>query len=241
MQSGAIAELEALVRWRHPERGFVSPGDFIPLAEETGLIVPLGAWVLRRACRQLQEWREGGGPEVPVAVNVSPRQFAQATLVDETIAVLRETGVSPRSIKLEITESALMSRAPETLAIMARLRELGVAFYLDDFGTGYSSLGYLPRMPIAALKIDRSFVSSMGADPTARSIVEIVVTLAHGMGMHVVAEGVETKEQLEQLRALRCDYAQGFFLARPMDAAQVARLFGAAPVRQADPAIPPVS
>jgi diguanylate cyclase (GGDEF)-like protein len=223
MPTGEIVELEALVRWRHPELGPISPADFIPLAEETGLIVPLGVWVMRRVCEQLHEWRQRlpRFRHLAVTINVSGKQFDEAGVVDDTQRILDETGIPANRIKLEITETALMGKTAETSSTLSRLSALGIELYLDDFGTGYSSLSYLRRMPIAALKIDQSFVSTMGADPMSGSIVQAIVTLAHTMGMKVVAEGVETEAQLEHLRQLQCDCAQGFYFHRPLDPAHV--------------------
>lgn len=222
LKTGKVIELEALVRWQHPLLGWVMPADFIPIAEETGLIIPLGDWAMLEACRQLRTWQLAH-PELrnfSVAVNVAGRQFAQPGLVASILKVLDQTGVSPHDLRLEITESQIMERAASTLSTLHRLRELNLKFHLDDFGTGYSSLSYLNSMPIDALKIDRSFVSTLGEDPMSQSIIQAIITLAHVLKMHVIAEGVETEEQLEQLRQLHCDAAQGYLISRPMEADQ---------------------
>ena len=226
LATGEVKELEALVRWQHPERGLITPDAFVPLAEETGLIVPLGYWVLREACADLRRWqaRAPAMERLAIGVNVSAKQFAQSDIVEEISRILRDTGVAPRQLKLEITESAIMEDAGTTLAGLARLRELDLQFRLDDFGTGYSSLSYLHRLPIDALKIDRSFVNGMVGDPMSGSIVRAVVALAHTLGMHVVAEGIETKDQLDQLRAMQCDCGQGFYLSVPLHPDQVLEL-----------------
>ena len=228
LRGGDVEEVEALARWNHLELGPVSPADFIPLAEETGLIVPLEYWVLRRVCQQLQHWHETipGMGRVSVAVNVSGKQFAESNFIETLTRILQETAVPAEWIKLEITETSRMSKTAETVALLSRLHSMGIRFYLDDFGTGYSSLSYLRKMPIQALKIDRSFVATMNTDPMSHSIVQAIVTLAHAMDMHVVAEGVETEAQLEQLKSLRREYAQGFYLHRPMDADQLAKIIG---------------
>jgi diguanylate cyclase len=226
LETGEVRELEALVRWQHPERGLITPDAFVPLAEETGLIVPLGYWVLREACADLRRWQAKAPSiqDMAIGVNVSAKQFAQSDIVEEISQILKSTGVEPRQLKLEITESAIMEDGGTTLAGLARLRELDLQFRLDDFGTGYSSLSYLHRMPIDALKIDRSFVNAMTSDPMSGSIVRAVVALAHTLGMHVVAEGIETKDQLDQLRAMQCDCGQGFYLSVPLHPDQVLEL-----------------
>jgi len=213
------------VRWEHPQRGSISPADFIPLAEETGLILPLGQWVLREACRQVRLWHT----EVPqlrelaVAVNVSGKQFARAQLPAEIAGALKQTGLHPRHLKLEITETAIMGTGDPALAELNDIHDTGVRFHLDDFGTGYSSLSYLRRMQIEALKIDRSFVATLGTDRTGTSIVQAIVALARTLDMRVVAEGVEHKSQADFLRDLGCDFAQGYYFARPLTAEQLVR------------------
>jgi diguanylate cyclase (GGDEF)-like protein/PAS domain S-box-containing protein len=226
LDTGAILGCEALVRWHHPERGVISPADFIPVAEETGLIVPLGYWVLRTACTQLMEWQAQRqlSDSFCVSVNLSAKQLSlDAKVVEGLRGVIEETGTDPQRLRFEITESAMISGAA-ALALLTRIRALGVKFHLDDFGTGYSSLSYLHRMPIDALKIDQSFVRTMSTDATSRSIITAIVTLGHSLAMSIIAEGVETKEELEGLRAMKCDAAQGYYLHRPMDAAAAGAL-----------------
>jgi EAL domain-containing protein (putative c-di-GMP-specific phosphodiesterase class I) len=213
-----VIEVEALIRWQHPQRGIILPADFIPLAEESGLIFPLGLWVLNEACRQMTQWH-ADVPElndVAVGVNVSSRQFARRGTLDAVLNALKETGLRPQYLKLEITETAVMDQVISAIAELNALRELGVQCHLDDFGTGYSSLGYLHQMPIEALKIDRSFVSGLGSDRTGTSIVQAIIALAHSLNMRVIAEGVENQTQLAKLISLGCDYAQGYLFAKPL-------------------------
>jgi EAL domain-containing protein (putative c-di-GMP-specific phosphodiesterase class I) len=214
--------LEALVRWEHPELGLLQPEDFLEIAEETGLIVPIGAWMLEKSLRQLGHWQAvrdatGGSGKLAMNVNVSPRQLADPILPRTVARVLHETGVDPNSVCLELTENALMQEASSADALAA-LRRLGVHISIDDFGTGYSSLAYLKQFPVTALKIDRTFIVGLGTDVEDTSIVEAIVTLAHALGLSAVAEGLETPTQLEKLRAIGCDYAQGFLLGRPRPA-----------------------
>jgi diguanylate cyclase (GGDEF)-like protein/PAS domain S-box-containing protein len=206
---------EALSRWPHPSLGFVPPKQFIPLAEETGLIVRLGEWVLREACRQCRWWQEHGMPRVRVAVNVSPLQFARADFVDTVLGVLRETGLSGNLLDLEITESIVMGDIDGAIQGMARLRAYGLRISVDDFGTGYSSLGYLPKLPVDILKIDRCFVEQIDENDDAVPLIHSMISLAHSIGKRVVVEGIETTPQLEILRNLGCDEVQGFLLGRP--------------------------
>ncbi|HEX8069035.1 MAG TPA: EAL domain-containing protein [Pyrinomonadaceae bacterium] len=217
LTDGHVTGFEALVRWQHPQRGFISPMDFIPVAEETGLIVPLGRWVMREACRQARRWHEllPAAARFAVSINLSSKQLAQNGFVEQVAAVLEETGVPAHRLKLEITESMVIENTDTTVELLTQLRALGVALAIDDFGTGYSSLSYLHRFPIDTLKIDRSFVSQMHK-PENAEIVRTIITLARSLEMDVVAEGVETAAQLAQLRALGCDYAQGFLFARPL-------------------------
>jgi EAL domain-containing protein (putative c-di-GMP-specific phosphodiesterase class I) len=226
---GELVEFEALVRWRRVDGTLVLPSEFIPLAEETGLIIPLGCWVVREACLELRKWhtRFPNMSLLSVGVNVSGKQFAQADLAEYIQRVLVETGVNPRQLKLEITENSVMEDAATTMAGLARLRELNLEFHMDDFGTGYSSLSYLHKLPIDALKIDRSFITAMRKDSASRSIVQAIVALGHSLNMRVIAEGVETAEQLEQLGAIGCDFAQGYLFSKPMPPEQVMEMLGA--------------
>jgi diguanylate cyclase (GGDEF)-like protein/PAS domain S-box-containing protein len=218
--TGRIVGLEALVRWHHPTRGTVYPAEFLGVAEETGLIVPLGWWVVDEACRQLAEWQRRFSGEAPwvVSVNLSSRQFSQPDLVEHIEGVLAATGVDPARLMLEITESVLMESSDVVTERLTRLRDLKVRLSLDDFGTGYSSLSYLHRFPIHTLKIDRSFIGQIGTAGENLEIVRSIVTLAHNLAKDVIAEGVETREQLARLRALGCDYAQGFLMSPTVDA-----------------------
>ena len=226
-QSGRLAGLEALIRWHHPERGLVPPGDFIYLAEETGLINAIGEWVLWEACRQVQQWQQLLPPwadSLPVSVNLSARQFADPRLVDMVATTLAVTGLPSRALRLEITESVLMDRAETSVRLLDRLKALGVQIQVDDFGTGYSSLGYLHKFPLDALKVDASFVSRLEANPENREIVKTIVALAKNLRMAVVAEGVESPGQRTFLQGLGCEAMQGFLFAGPLGPAEVEEL-----------------
>ncbi len=223
--AGDILGVEALARWAHPQRGMVSPGTFIPLAEETGLILPLGRWVLQTACRQLAAWQHlPGRGHLTVAVNVSSRQFRDVGFVQEVVGVLQETGAPAGQLKLELTESLLVEDMQATIAIMEALRAHGVGFSLDDFGTGYSSLAYLKRMPLAQLKIDQSFVRDLLQDASDAAIVKTIIALAASLDLQAIAEGVETQEQRDWLAAAGCTLYQGYLFARPLPADQLERL-----------------
>ena len=222
-----VCALEALVRWQSPKSGLVPPAEFIPVAEETGLIVELGEWVLREACRQLREWHEAGWPRVPIAVNLSARQFQQRDLVARIRNILDETGLSPAMLELEITESCLMHSVDDALAQVRALAEMGIRLVIDDFGTGYSSLSYLKRFPVSQLKIDRSFVRDLCTDREDAAIVSSIIGLARTLDLDVVAEGVETTAQLAALRYEGCTLCQGYLFSRPRPAAEVAAIFGA--------------
>jgi diguanylate cyclase (GGDEF)-like protein/PAS domain S-box-containing protein len=220
LETGKVSSFEALVRWRHPERGLVMPGEFISVAEETGLIIPLGQWVLAEACRQMREWQKHYliDEDVTMSVNLSSRQFSQADLIEQVSSVLRETGLPSLNLKLEITESMVMENFDTAIQMLTQLRNLGVGLSIDDFGTGYSSLSYLHRFPIDTLKIDRSFVTQMTDNSENAEIVRTIVTLARSLGMNVIAEGVETRAQLTQLRDLGCDFGQGYLFSKAVSA-----------------------
>ncbi|QQE66938.1 GGDEF domain-containing response regulator [Leptolyngbya sp. BL0902] len=213
-----VMGLEALVRWQHPERGLVPPGEFIPCLEETGLVVRAGLVVLRQACQQLRDWHEQGWTTLTVAVNLSVRQFASPTLLADIDQVLAETGANPAYLKLEITESAIMENAEAASVLMDALRERRIQISIDDFGTGYSSLGYLHRFPLDVLKIDRSFVRDMHRSHRNYQVVETIITLSNQLDLAVVAEGIETQDQLQALKKLGCELGQGFFFAKPAPA-----------------------
>jgi diguanylate cyclase (GGDEF)-like protein/PAS domain S-box-containing protein len=220
LHTGALIGVEALVRWQHPNRGLISPAHFIPLAEETGLIVPIGEWVLRQACLQQKRWLAAGIYVGKIAVNLSPRQFRQKNFPGKVDAILRETQLSAEYLELEITESCAMEHAGETINQLNQLNQMGMYLSIDDFGTGYSSLAYLQRFPIQKLKIDRSFVLDIHDDHHDAAIVKTIIDLAHSMRLRVIAEGVETQYQADWLRKQGCDQAQGFLYAKPMASAE---------------------
>jgi diguanylate cyclase (GGDEF)-like protein len=236
LENGNLAGFEALIRWQHPERGFVNPSDFIPLAEDTGLIVPIGMWILQKACQQLcqWQWQSPQNRNLFMSVNLSSKQVSQPDLVSRIRDILEETNVDPQHLKLELTESAVMHNADMAARLLKRLKSLGVQLSIDDFGTGYSSLGYLHRFPVNTLKIDRSFVGRIGEAAENIEIVRTIVSLAENMGMDVVAEGVETLSQLTQLRKLNCQYGQGYLFSRPVDAESVGAWISKKPHWQGD-------
>ena len=225
LASGKINGFEALVRWQNPQRGLVSPADFIPLAEENGLIVPIGWWVLEEACRQAQAWKTRFGP-LQMSVNLSPKQLSQPDMFERVQGALNRTGFDAHLLKLEVTETVIMESAHASVEMFVSLKKLGVSFSMDDFGTGYSSLSYLHRFPLDAIKIDRSFVSHMKPGGRDHEIVNTIISMARGLKMNVVAEGVELPDQLVYLRAMGCDYAQGFWMSRPLPSAQIEELMG---------------
>jgi diguanylate cyclase (GGDEF)-like protein/PAS domain S-box-containing protein len=230
LRTRQVTGFEALIRWAHPQRGMISPAEFVPVAEETGLITPMGWWVLQESCRQMQQWHEQFPISQPLIVNVnlSSKQFSPY-LVDQISQILEETKLPPQYLKLEITESILMENAESAVSTLSQLKKLGTLLAIDDFGTGYSSLNYLHRFPIDTLKIDRSFISKVDADGEQLAIARTIITLAWNLGMEVVAEGVETMKQLAQLRSLQCDYAQGFLFSLPLDVQSVEHLMASQP------------
>jgi diguanylate cyclase (GGDEF)-like protein/PAS domain S-box-containing protein len=235
MKTRAITGAEALIRWTHPTRGAVPPLQFIPIAEECGLILPIGAWVLREACSQARAWADAGLPMMTMAVNVSATQFRNEGFLDEVYAILRETGLDPKYLELELTEGSLMKRAELTASILSTLREKGVQVAIDDFGTGYSSLSYLRKFPLDALKIDQSFVRQITTNPNDTTIVSAIISMGRSLNLRVVAEGVETEEELAFLQAHHCDEAQGYYFSRPVPAQQFAKLLGTQTVSEPAP------
>ncbi len=222
--SGRILGLEALVRWRHPHRGMISPGEFIPLAEASDLIVHIGKWILDEACRQARAWYDDGFVNISIAVNLSARQFRQPYLLETIQRAVAAKGLQPRHIVIELTESAVMSDADRSVAILEELHRSGFQVAVDDFGTGYSSMNYLKLLPISKLKIDQSFIKELGMNAKDDAIVKAVIQLAHGLDITVVAEGVETEAQLSCLKALDCDQYQGYLYSRPLTAANTTEL-----------------
>ena len=218
IETRAIIGMEALVRWIHPQFGLVSPGQFIPLAEETGLIVPIGEWILREACRQNAAWREMGLPRIRVSVNLSPVQFRKPTLHESVCSALDDVGLDADGLELEVTESLLMNDPAETAGVLGRLKSRGIHISIDDFGTGYSSLSYLKRFPINALKIDRSFVTDVTSNPDDAAIATAIILMGHSLKLTVVAEGVETENQLAFLKVLQCNEVQGYLFSPPVPA-----------------------
>jgi EAL domain-containing protein (putative c-di-GMP-specific phosphodiesterase class I) len=218
-----LAGFEALARWNHPTRGFISPASFIPIAEETGMIVTLGLYVLRTACQQLRRWQLLD-PTLGISVNVSGRQFADAAFVDRARRILEDTGVAASSLRLEVTESVIMDKAEIAADALKALKSLGVQLSIDDFGTGYSSLSYLHKFPFDILKIDQSFVSRMCLDQDSKAIAETILILARKLNKRAVAEGIEDEQQLAELKALGCDYGQGYYFSRPVPAAEAEKL-----------------
>ncbi len=231
LQHGRIVGFEGLVRWQHPDRGVVAPNQFIAIAEETGLIVPLGWWVLRESCKQTRLWQERflSDPPLWISVNMSGKLFMKADMVDDLLGILEETGLEPRSLRLEVTENVVMDHADLAIRNLMELRALGVQLSIDDFGTGYSSLSYLQRFHYDSLKIDRSFVSQLGSPGESRAIVETILNLANSLGIGVVAEGIETADQVDRLRRMQCPHGQGFWFSRPLAVPAAEELMASSP------------
>ena len=223
-KTGRVEAVEALIRWNHPERGVIPPNCFIPIAEDTGLIVPIGEWVLRTACKQNKEWQDKGYKPIRVSVNISPIQLRQWDFVNLLERILEEVQLDPSYLELEITENSLMESMEENIEILDRLRQMGVRIALDDFGTGYSSLNYLQQLPINSMKIDKSFVQDIANDRNKSYIAESIIQLAHRLNLEVIAEGVETEEQLRTLVNKNCDIIQGFIFSEPLPSGQVERI-----------------
>lgn len=231
--TGRMRSVEALVHWHHPTQGIVSPGEFIPMAEQTGQIVPLGLWVLMQACTEMVDFNAQRERALRVAVNISSLQFVRDGFLHDVREVLRETGVPPHLLELEVTESVFLAGKEPVVELMETLKTLGVQVALDDFGTGYSSLSYLRDLPTLKVKLDRSFVETTATDKRVAAIVQGVITMAHHMDMIVVAEGIETREQQEDLARRHCDILQGYLFARPMPLAELKKLPDLLPVNPA--------
>jgi len=227
LSTGAITGVEALLRWKHPERGFIPPAQFVPIAEDTGLILPIGKWVLREACRQSREWLDAGFAPMPMAVNISAAEFRSKEFVENVRTSLEESKLDPQGLELELTESVLMKHAESTVSMLNSLKDIGVQLTVDDFGTGYSSLSYLRQFPVDSLKVDQSFVHEISAHKDDAAIVSAVISMGNSLKKRVIAEGVETREQLDFLTAEGCEQAQGYYFNRPMAADQFAKLLEA--------------
>jgi EAL domain-containing protein (putative c-di-GMP-specific phosphodiesterase class I) len=230
LKTRRIIGMEALIRWQHPQSGLITPEHFITLAEETGLIVPIGDWVLRTACKQNKDWQLRGFPPTTVSVNVSARQFREKNLVERVAFALQESKLEARYLELELTESMIMRDIGQAIATMNQLNQMGVALSIDDFGTGYSSLSALKNFPIMRLKIDQSFVRDIHTDPADAAITKAMITLGHQLNLKVIAEGVETDDQLTFLRNNMCDEMQGYHFSKPISPQEIEKLFSAAPI-----------
>jgi EAL domain-containing protein (putative c-di-GMP-specific phosphodiesterase class I) len=224
LDTGRISGMEALIRWQHPELGLILPNRFIPIAEETGLILPVGEWVLRTAGTQNKSWQDAGLPQLRVAVNLSPLHFKHRDFLQTIASVLQQTGLQPSSLELELTESTLMQSSEATIATMCQLKEMGIHVTIDDFGTGYSSLSYLKRFPIGTVKIDQSFIRDITTNSDDAAIAKAIIGMAHSLNLKVVAEGVESEEQLAFLQSAGCDAVQGFYFSRPLPVEEFTQL-----------------
>lgn len=222
--TGQVIGIEALVRWQHPHLGMISPGKFIPIAEEAGLIVPLGEWVLKTACSQIKKWHDAGFSTLRLAVNISAYQFKQQNFVDMITRVLKETSLGPHSLEIELTEGVIMQINEQIITTLYKLKAVGIQFTIDDFGTGYSSLGYLKRFPVDALKIDQSFIQDITTNPDDVAIVKAIIAIAESLKLRVIAEGVETHEQVAVLQKLCCNNIQGYVYSRPLPAPDLEHL-----------------
>jgi EAL domain-containing protein (putative c-di-GMP-specific phosphodiesterase class I) len=224
-----IVGLEALIRWKHPERGLISPIQFIPLAEETGLIIPIGDWIMRNACLQVKSWQQRfpRAKDITISVNLSPKQLAQDDVLVKCLSILQETNLSSEYLKIELTESSIMENPDFAVSILSQMRQVGIKIYIDDFGTGYSSLAYLHEFPFDGLKIDRSFVNNIHKNSNGMEILQAIISLAHSVKAHIVAEGIENLAQLNYLQDLLSEEGdgQGFFLFRPLDVAAIEAIF----------------
>lgn len=231
LNTGKIAGFEALVRWSHPERGLVPPGLFIPIAEETGLITPIGYWVLSESCRQLRTWQKQNlvNPSVFVSVNLSVKQFSQPNLLEQIDEVLEQSQLAPNCLKLEITESAIMDNEKDVALILKELRKRHILISIDDFGTGYSSLSYLHSFPVDSLKVDKSFVQRLNQEPENVGLIPVIISLAKTMNMSVIAEGIELPEQLMILKELSCGFGQGYFFSKPVPPEKLMELLSHTP------------
>jgi EAL domain-containing protein (putative c-di-GMP-specific phosphodiesterase class I) len=226
LRDETIVSVEALLRWKHPERGLIPPAEFIPIAEETGLIEPIGSQVLDEACRQAAQWHAARPDRAPIgiSVNLSAVQIANATLPDTVAMAVRAADLDPSTLRLEITESVLLGETARLSETLSRLRELGIQLVLDDFGTGYSSLGYLTRLPLDALKVDRAFVKGLGHDPQDTSLTEAIIAMSRALSLPVICEGVETEVQLAELRRMGCDQIQGYYFSRPVHPREISSM-----------------
>jgi len=225
LKTGKVVGMEALIRWNNPTLGFVSPQDFIPLAEETGLIISIGGWILKTACQQAADWQKAGYENLLMSVNLSARQLADDDLITFISSVLKETGLSPNNLELELTESMIMEDTDKTLTILHNIKSLGIKLSVDDFGTGYSSLSYLKKLPVNTLKIDKAFVDDILSETSEAPIVASIIALAKNLKLKVVAEGVESEHQVNYLKAKGCEEIQGYFYGKPESAALIETKF----------------